>query len=348
MASPNFISWSEFNPESLCIVKTEKVDRSIDDKQYSDWKLLIDYIYPNGKKGPLLVEYPRLTSLTGVKGEEKATSKGKPYTSYSISGRVTTTTDEGREFVNKFHEPFKNRMRELALEYYTTIYNKKDKVETREVLIEQRVRAPFFEPTDKEKNIIEDADYLLAKQRLANFDRFKTVFTDPALNILTGKNGAPLDWNRLSMMSMEYQPLVSFREFTVPGNNLNFTCTALARSIIIYEMSPAAASTKSIQPARSISNEQANALRNQLEFMNDREVPKVTSIIDEFRNSDDDDEVVLTQPPPKKLLMSSKSSKVTTESDDEEQEDTKSVEEKPSVVPKKPTFQIPRGLRKTN
>jgi hypothetical protein len=345
----NYVNWNEFNAKKMTVFAPKKTEYALQDGTKGEkWHMKISYQYDNGVVGPLYVEYPEITTNGGIRAKPKTAAKG-PYTEYSIVGKLNLANNKvnhHRDFYEQFNGPFVARMKEIALDNYDTIYNKKDKPDAREALLEGRIREPWYLGTDESGEPVEGTDPM-SVMGLLSFDKVKTLWTDAAAEPLTEKDGTPLKWSRLMNVEMEFQPLVKFTEMVVSGPKAFFKAVTAIQSAIIPEL-PRRINSVSAQKPKS--KEQASKFRSKFSaFLEDSSTTEAQE--DSPKNLKEEDAVLEEEeeevaPPPKKAVKKPevavpkkvvpKKEDAVEEEEEEEAPPKKAVKKTEVVVPKKP------------
>src|ERR1700678_1079082 len=136
------IHWSEFKPENLITEAPKK-----DTYEYKDpgnnelrkgvrFNIGVRYKYPNGACSELVVDYPMLKVPWGLKIKDMKSTKGD-YQEYAMACKIDQGNQEHLQFLERFHEPLIQRMKETLFENYEVIYGKKkDTPQIREATVE--------------------------------------------------------------------------------------------------------------------------------------------------------------------------------------------------------------------
>ena len=352
----NYVSWTDFDPEKMTVFTPKKTEYKLEDGTTGyKWHMKISYQYDNGVVGPLYVEYPEITTSGGIRAKPKTSAKG-PYTEYSIVGKLNLADNKvnhHRDFYEKFNGPFVARMMEIALENYDVIYSKKDKPDARTVLLENKIRAPWYLGTDESGEPVEGSDPM-SVMGLLSFANVKTLWTDAAAEPLTEKDGTPLKWTRLMNVEMEFQPLIKFTEMVVSGPKAFFKAATAIQSGIIPDL-PRKINSVSIQKPQS--KEKASKFRSKFSAFLDEsstEAPEENSpknLKKEDAILEEEEEEVA--PPPKKAVKKTEvvvpkkpAPKKEPEPEPEEEAEEEVEEEaepepEPEPVKPKPKFTIP-------
>ncbi len=232
------INWSEFEPSKLKLKDKPKArdvevsEKDENGKQKKDgkttklkiWSLDLVYTMPNGRDTYFAVELPKVVSTPfGIKSDAKTNSSAKTYTDYKVTLVLPRDDEDCAACWETFVPAFHNRLIDLILDNYDLIYwkaDKKTREQRRENIMENwELSLPFFKNKDKEtREIIENSDPMTVVH-LANFEKFKTVFTDMELQPFQDEKGKPMSFfkvvDKLSDVSFECVPVVTYLKMEV-------------------------------------------------------------------------------------------------------------------------------------
>lgn len=232
----------QFNPKNL--IGLPPKSRTVKDEKGSDvtiWSVPLQYRYDGGRAAALELNYPEMTTGRGIKTVDK-----KTYKKYEIVATLPMDNEENQDFYENFVKAFNERVLEIICEpqIYQTMYGKgKDSAKAR-ILLEDKYYASFFTPTNQETGEKAEDASPITKLNLADFDGFKTTFTDitgkPLADPDTGKRLAFHELvDRLSGNGFAFVPRVSFSKVEIGATSIRATNSL--RSVLITEFREGAA-----------------------------------------------------------------------------------------------------------
>ncbi len=238
--SKQTIKWSQFVAENLSAGKA-KSRKVIGDNnmEITAWTIPLVYKYPNGQSGDLVVNYPDLVSGFGISPKVM-----KTYTKFQVTGTIVLSDEENQKFYDNFVQPYNERILQLLVDNYETMYGKDPKMKDKEketmyrFMIEKKYMSTFFQPINKDtQEVIEGRDPISVLV-LMNFDNVKTIFTDVEKNkLINPDTNKPCTFEEsvelLTGIGFTFRPMVSFRSI-----NCDNWCRSAStiRSAIVYNL----------------------------------------------------------------------------------------------------------------
>lgn len=186
------------------------------------WSVPLQYRYDSGRTAALELDYPEMTTGRGIKTVDK-----KSYKKYEIVASLPMDNEDSRDFYETFVKPFNERVLEILCEppIYQAMYGKgKDPAKAR-ILLEDKYYASFFTPTNQETGETAEDASPITKLNLADFDGYKTAFTDitgrPLAHPDTGKRLAFQDLVQcLGGTGFAFVPRVSFSKVDLGATSI--------------------------------------------------------------------------------------------------------------------------------
>lgn len=186
------------------------------------WSVPLQYRYDSGRTAALELDYPEMTTGRGIKTVDK-----KTYKKYEIVATLPMDNEDSQEFYETFVKSFNERVLEIICEpqIYQAMYGKgKDPAKAR-ILLEDKYYASFFTPTNQETGETAEDASPITKLNLADFDGFKTSFTDitgkPLADPDTGKRLAFHELvERLGGTGFAFVPRVSFSKVELGATSI--------------------------------------------------------------------------------------------------------------------------------
>lgn len=232
----------QFNPKNL--IGLPPKSRVVKDENGSDvtiWSVPLQYRYDSGRAAVLELDYPEMTTGRGIKTVDK-----KTYKKYEIVASLPMDNTDSQEFYQSFVKAFNERVLEIICEpqIYQAMYGKgKDPAKAR-ILLEDKYYASFFMPTNQETGETSEDASPITKLNLADFDGFKTMFTDitgkPLADPDTGKRLAFHDLvERLGGTGFAFVPRVSFSKVDIGATSIRVANSL--RSVLITNFREGAA-----------------------------------------------------------------------------------------------------------
>ena len=205
------------------------------------WSVPLQYRYDSGRTAALELDYPEMTTGRGIKTVDK-----KTYKKYEIVATLPMDNEDSQDFYETFVKAFNERVLEIICEphIYQAMYGKgKDPAKAR-ILLEDKYYASFFTPTNQETGEAAEDASPITKLNLADFDGFKTSFTDitgkPLADPDTGKRLAFHELvNRLSGTGFAFVPRVSFSKVELGATSIRAANSL--RSVLITNFREGAA-----------------------------------------------------------------------------------------------------------
>jgi len=239
---PTMANTFKFNAKNL--IGLPPKSRTVKDENGTDvtiWSVPIQYRYDSGRTAPLELDYPEMTTGRGIKTVDK-----KTYKKYEIVATLPMDNEDSQEFYETFVKPFNERVLEIICEpqIYQAMYGKgKDPAKAR-ILLEDKYYASFFTPTNQETGEIAEDASPITKLNLADFDGFKTSFTDitgkPLADPETGKRMPFYDLvGRLGGTGFAFVPRVSFSKVELGATSIRAANSL--RSVLITNFRDGAA-----------------------------------------------------------------------------------------------------------
>lgn len=235
----NAINWKNFDDKNLVAGQPKSREVLTDNgSKVTAWTIPLKYKYPDGRLSDLMVDYPELTTTSGIKTKDM-----KSYRKIQLTGTLDVSVEDNAQFYEKFVKPFNESVIRIIVNNYEAMNlhkgpPAKDKMVKYRGIVEDKYLATFFHPTDKETKIPIEGSNPRTVLALMNFDNMKSLFTDASKTPITnpetgGKCSFAETVELLSNIGFSFRPRVLHNKIDV---GVIFRASSSVRSAIIYNV----------------------------------------------------------------------------------------------------------------
>lgn len=233
------INWKNFDAENIVAGQPKSREVLTDNgSKVTAWTIPLKYKYPDGRLADLMVDYPELSTTSGIKTKDM-----KTYRKIQLTGTLDITLEDNEQFYEKFVKPFNERMLSHIVNNYEAMNlhkgpPAKDKMQKYRGIVEDKYLATFFHPTDKETKIPIEGSNPRTVLALMNFDNMKSLFTDASKTPITDPDtGKKCSFDEtvelLSNIGFSFRPRVLHNKIDV---GVIFRASSSVRSAIVYNI----------------------------------------------------------------------------------------------------------------